>query len=267
MKRLSKLGMFITMGLLIGACTSGKSANSADSTNQTPEQTLEQVKKKVKANLSGVEIDSVRAIKEVPGIYEVDVGGDTAYVEQNGKYAFIGQLLNLKTHENVTQKYQEGRLGKAYKNLPFEYAIKEVKGNGKHKVVLFSDPDCPFCKKIEQTLATMEDVTIYTFMAPIPELHPEAARHAELVWCSKDRLQMWHDYMLSNKPLPDSTGDCKAPMDAWVKLKRNFKVRATPTLLFPNGKLVAGALPKESIDKIFDELDGKKEASADQKSE
>ena len=82
-----------------------------------------------------------------------------------------------------------------FASLPLDKAIKEVRGNGKLKVAVFSDPDCPYCKRLEHEFEKMTDITIYTFMMPIPSLHPDAARKAELLWCQPNPTQAWIDWM------------------------------------------------------------------------
>jgi hypothetical protein len=71
-----------------------------------------------------------------------------------------------------------------FDNLPFENAIKFVKGNGSRKLAVFSDPECPFCKKFEQELTKVDNITVYIFPYPIagcirrrqPQPRPSGAR-------------------------------------------------------------------------------------------
>ena len=84
-------------------------------------------------------------------------------------------------------------------NMPkdnVDRAIKKVKGNGSRKIVVFSDPDCPFCKRIEQEFEKMTDVTIYVLLYPIEQLHAKAPERSRAIWCSPNRLKAWEDYML-----------------------------------------------------------------------
>ena len=63
--------------------------------------------------------------------------------------------------------------------LPLKDAFTIVRGNGKRKLAVFEDPNCGYCKRFERDLAGLKDVTIYTFLMPIPSLHPEARGKAK----------------------------------------------------------------------------------------
>ncbi|MGN6983186.1 DsbC family protein, partial [Neisseria sp. P0009.S007] len=98
-------------------------------------------------------------------------------------YMLVGDLINVNTRQSMTEERAADLNKIDFASLPLDKAIKEVRGNGKLKVAVFSDPDCPYCKRLEHEFEKMTDITIYTFMMPIPSLHPDAARTAELLWC------------------------------------------------------------------------------------
>jgi len=62
---------------------------------------------------------------------------------------------------------------------------EEVRGNGARTLAIFSDPDCPYCRRLEAEMTSLTDITIYTFLMPIASLHPEARSKAIAIWCSK----------------------------------------------------------------------------------
>jgi thiol:disulfide interchange protein DsbC len=132
--------------------------------------------------------------------------------------------------------------------LPLNQAIKVVKGNGSRKLAVFSDPDCPFCKQLEQqALVGLNDVTIYTFLFPLAELHPDAANKAKAIWCAQDRTRAWQDWML-NGQLPKGATTCATPVEENAELGKKLGIRGTPLLIFANGKRVSGAIPAQEIE-------------------
>jgi thiol:disulfide interchange protein DsbC len=137
-----------------------------------------------------------------------------------------------------------------FDDLPLEIAIKQVRGNGKRVVAVFSDPYCPYCKRLDQGLAPMQDTTLYTFLYPIlrPEQSPQMATR---IWCSPDRAKAYYDLMLNNKE-PGTAVDCKAPVDRWLALGRKLGIRATPVSFVPNGQRVVGAR-LEDLQKLMNE--------------
>ena len=129
-----------------------------------------------------------------------------------------------------------------FSTLPLDMAIKEVRGNGKLKVAVFSDPDCPFCKRLEHEFAKMTDITIYNFMMPIASLHPDAQRKAELIWCQPDRTAAWTQWMRQGKT-PPAAPACDNPVAETVSLGEQLGFNGTPTLIFPNGRSQSGYSP------------------------
>ena len=100
------------------------------------------------------------------GLYEVFMGGQIIYTDE--KLTFLiaeGRLVDPKTKKDITGERLEELTKIDFNSLPLDQAIKVVKGNGSRKLVVFSDVDCPYCKRLEQNeLTNITDVTIYTFL-------------------------------------------------------------------------------------------------------
>ena len=151
----------------------------------------------------------------------------------------------------------------AFDKLPLDLSFTRVKGNGARKLVIFSDADCPFCHRLENELKNLDNVTIYTFLFPIDQLHPDAARKSKQIWCAPDKVKAWDDFFASGK-VPDNAGDCGDPVAKTQALGESMKINATPTLVFADGTIVPGALPLAQIEKQLadSEVEAKKLASA-----
>jgi len=134
-----------------------------------------------------------------------------------------------------------------FASLPLEHAIKTVHGNGARQLAIFSDPDCPYCLILErETLNRIDNVTIYTFLFPLAG-HPDAARKSMLIWCAADRPQAWSDWM-QRRVLPAQRA-CVPPLAENLKLGRKLAVRATPTLILPQGEMLLGAVDAETLER------------------
>ena len=146
---------------------------------------------------------SVESVVKTPyaGLYEVYMNGQIVYTDE--KFSFLiaeGHLVDSKTKKDVTTDRLADLSKIDFASLPLEQAIKVVKGNGSRKMAVFSDPDCPFCKRLEQNeLSNITDVTIYTFLMPLDQLHPDAANKAKAIWCSADRAKSWQDWVLNGQ--------------------------------------------------------------------
>lgn len=193
----------------------------------------------------------VEGVTKTPynGLYEVFMGGQIIYTDENLTFIIAeGHLVDPKTKKDITGERLEELTRIDFDKLPLEKAIKVVKGNGSRKVAVFSDVDCPFCKRLEQNeLSQITDVTIYTFLYPLEQLHPNAAAKSELIWCADDRVAAWNNWVFNNQ-LPKSAGDCKVPLEEVGALARKIGVASTPTLIFADGKRMMGAQPHKAIE-------------------
>lgn len=194
----------------------------------------------------------VESVVKTPysGLYEVFMGGQIVYTDE--KLTFLiaeGRLVDPKTKKDVTGERLDELTKVDFGSLPLDQAIKVVKGNGSRKLVVFSDVDCPFCKRLEQNeLTNIDNVTIYTFLYPIESLHPDAANKSKLIWCANNRAKAWYDWNFNNK-LPNNAGNCEVPLERIGELARKVGVTSTPTLIFSDGKRMLGAQPYKEIEK------------------
>jgi thiol:disulfide interchange protein DsbC len=183
----------------------------------------------------------------VAGWYEVFLGDSIVYADATGDHVFVGSLLDTRERRDLTAARLDQRNGVEFGSLPLEKAIKVVKGNGARRMAVFSDPDCPYCRKLEKTLATATDVTIYTFLYPIADLHPDAATKAQSIWCATDREAAWTAWMVDG--VEPAAARCDGvPIDDLQKLGRELRIHGTPTILMSDGRRYGGALPADKLE-------------------
>lgn len=197
----------------------------------------------------------VADVRETPfkGLYEVVVSGNqVVYTDAAGDFMLVGELINVAQQKSLTAERMEEINKIDYAALPFDKAIKEVRGNGKLKVAVFSDPDCPFCKRLEGEFAKMTDITIYNFMMPIPSLHPNAPAKAVQIWCQPDRTAAWTKWMREGQ-LPQQAADCPNPVRDTMMLGAKFGFNGTPTIVMPNGKVIQGFVAEPELGKAIRE--------------
>jgi len=186
------------------------------------------------------------------GLYEVFMGGQIIYTDEKMSFLIAeGRLVDPKTKKDLTGERLDELTKIDFSTLPLNQAIKVVKGNGSRKLVVFSDVDCPFCKRLERNeLTNITDVTIYTFLYPIEQLHPDAANKSKLIWCAKDRVKAWEDWILRDQ-LASTAGSCDVPLEKVGELARKIGVTSTPTLIFADGKRMLGAQPYKEIERML----------------
>ncbi len=208
-----------------------------------------EIRQAFQKNFTGANVASV---SKTPygGLYEVVIDGQVAYATADGKYLVLGNVIDLANKRNITAARNAKLSEVKWSALPLANAIKEVKGNGSRKLAIFSDADCPYCRKLEPELDKLTNVTIYTFLYPIEGLHPDAVPTSKKIWCEKDRLKAWKAYMLKGEE-PKSRGDCPNPVDETVELGGKLKVSGTPTMILENGQRIPGYMPADRLDQLL----------------
>ncbi len=221
------------------------------------------VKKTLEQKFPGAEIRYIAKSPYFNGLYEALLGDQMIYTDAKANQIIVGSVYDLATKQNLTEAKVRKINRVAFDKLPLELAFTRVKGNGARKLVIFSDADCPFCHRLEKELKNLDNVTIYTFLFPIDQLHPDAARKSKQIWCAPDKVKAWDDFFETGK-VPDNAGDCGDPVAQTQALGSSLRVNATPTLVFVDGTIVPGALPVAQIEKQLaeSEIEAKKLASA-----
>ena len=214
-----------------------------------------QIREALEPKLGGARIEGIQPAP-VPGLYEVRLqtpeGPRIVYSDEKGAYIFTGRLIDLKNDRDLTEERMQKLTAVDFGKLPFDLAVKVQRGNGKRQVAMFTDPYCPYCRKLEQTLLKIDDITVYVFMYPV--IRPDLADHSRAVWCSKDRARAWLDLAAADRPkIPAAAPSCANPVDKVLELGRAMRVMGTPTLYFANGER-GNAMPMAELRAKLDEI-------------
>jgi thiol:disulfide interchange protein DsbC len=204
------------------------------------------IKRTLETRMGGIKVEAVAKTPYL-GLYEVRMDGEILYTDEKMTYIFSGNIIDGKTMQNITEKRLRDLSTIKWESLPLDAAVKTVRGNGKRTLAIFSDPNCPYCKRFEKDLATVDDITIYTFLYPV--LSPDSHEKSKAVWCSADKSKAWSELML-NGTVP-TAGRCATPIENNLAFGHKYRVTGTPTLVFANGERVPGAISAEQIEKML----------------
>jgi thiol:disulfide interchange protein DsbC len=210
---------------------------------------IETVRSSLHTHFPQLKIEDVRSAP-MPGWYEVFTGSQLLYSDASGDHVFVGKLIDTHTQKDLAEEQLEKRLTIDFGKLPFDRAIKIVKGDGSRRLALFEDPDCPFCRQLEQQLARVNNVTLYVFLFPLVELHPQARVHAHAIWCAADRGDAWTHWMLERRE-PGSSACQQDPIDQLQTLGADLNVTGTPTYFLDSGRRYEGVLAAAQLEELL----------------
>ena len=183
----------------------------------------------------------------IPGLYEIRVGTDILYTDEQGNYIIEGQLIETKTKTNLTEQRVAKLTAIDFKALPLKDAMVWKQGTGERKLVIFADPNCGYCKKFERDLLTVKDITVYTFLYPI--LGPDSTEKSKQIWCAKDNAKVWRDWMIKGTPIGVSETCDTSALARNVALGRKHRINGTPGVVYEDGKMQPGAVGAEAVEK------------------
>ena len=183
----------------------------------------------------------------IPGLYEIRVGTDVLYTDEEGNYVIEGQVIETKTRTNLTEQRIAKLTAIDFKTLPLKDAMVWKQGTGERKLVVFADPNCGYCKKFERDLQSVKDITVYTFLYPI--LGGDSPEKSKQIWCAKDNIKVWRDWMIKGTPIAESPACDTSALQRNVALGRKHRINGTPGLVYEDGKMQPGAVGAEAVER------------------
>jgi thiol:disulfide interchange protein DsbC len=240
------LALVVFSGFLFAGCQTSSECPSKDS---------------LKTNLKDFipeqfEVESVQPLKEIPSVCEVVLKVDAQplvfYTDKDGKYVFAGTLIDIANKQNLTRTRQQ-ELMKLSQDLLKEFqnhtdfAFGKV-GSQKY-IYLFTDPDCPFCKRSESAVekwANEKGVEVRVILYPLP-IHPQAFGKSVALVCNKKGWQEYKNGYTSGNQCEDG----KKKLESNLKLAGKYGINGTPTFVGMNGKIHVGVPTEQDLDKLI----------------
>jgi thiol:disulfide interchange protein DsbC len=208
-----------------------------------------------KTKYPNVKVEGVQPAP-VPGLFEVRFqtpdGPQILYTDAQANFFIDGNIIDTRTSRNLTQERLQKLTAIEFSSLPLDLALKVQRGNGRRVLAMFTDPYCPYCRKFEQSLLQIDDITVYVFMFPV--IRPELADHSRAVWCQPDRIKAWLDLAAADSPkIPAGGVSCANPVDKVLEFGRSLRINSTPTVFFANGERGTG-MPLAALRVKLDEI-------------
>lgn len=194
---------------------------------------------------------------QVPGLWKVDVEGKgkgqrgVVYIDFSKSYTISGRIIRLADWTEVVEgvSAEPRRVNPA--DIPLADTILLGSEEAARKVVVFTDPQCPYCKKLhgelEKVVAENPDIAFYMKLFPLAS-HPESYGISKAVICDKSLSLLEESF--AGKKIPAPTCETDA-VDKNVELARKLGITSTPTLVLPDGRILPGFKPAEKLLEIL----------------
>jgi thiol:disulfide interchange protein DsbC len=177
------------------------------------------------------------------------------YVDEAKTHMFFGSLVDIKTTANRTLEAIRAIQDKKkidISKIPLNNALVLGDAEAPKKVIIFTDPDCPFCSNLHQAMkqvtAKRKDISFYIKLYPL-EMHKDAYWKSKSIVCNKS-LQLLED-CFNKKEIEKK--DCNTEeVDNTIKLAKSLGITGTPAIILPDGKLRIGALSEEELTNLID---------------
>ncbi|MHB8844430.1 MAG: DsbC family protein [Nitrospirota bacterium] len=141
-----------------------------------------------------------------------------------------------------------------FSKLPLKDAVVLGAKGAKKKVVVFTDPDCPYCRKLhdemKQVIEKRKDIAFYLILYPLP-MHKDAYKKAQAVLCEKSPALL--DDAFTGKMVPEPKCGSEQ-VEKNIALAKELDINGTPTLVREDGTMISAAMP---ADKLIEWIDGK----------
>ncbi|HEU4778815.1 MAG TPA: DsbC family protein [Steroidobacteraceae bacterium] len=200
--------------------------------------------------LDGIKLEDVR-ISPVNGVYEVTRGSEISYLTADGRYAILGDLIDLDTDANISENRRRGIRARILEGIPESEMLVFSPKDPKYTITVFTDIDCGYCRRLHSQMAEYNRLGIRVRYLFFPRSGPatESWHKAEAVWCASNRNEA-----LTKAKKGEALNSAKCPT---AIVQRDFDlglkllVEGTPAIFLPSGEMLPGYLPPGQLTKYL----------------
>ena len=201
--------------------------------------------------LEGLKVEDVR-ISPVTGVYEITRGSDVSYVSSDGRYAIVGDMIDLDSDANLSENRRRGIRQRLIETVPENEMLVFSPKDPKYTITVFTDIDCGYCRKLHSQIAEYNRLGIRVRYLFFPRSGPdtESWHKAEAVWCSSNR----NDALTkAKKGETIETKDCGANniVARDYELGHKLSVEGTPAIFLSTGEMLPGYAPPGQLVKYL----------------
>ena len=182
----------------------------------------------------------------ISGLYQVVMPPRLFYASFDGRFVLDGDMIDMKTKQNITQVVRNKALIKAVDAVGEDSMIIFGKDTLKHTVTVFTDIDCAYCRKLHSQVKKYNDLGIRIRYMSYPRagIGSGSFQKAEAVWCSTDRKKALTE---AKNGMTIKSKACKSPVAQEYALGNMIGIRGTPAIVLEDGTVVPGYVPPQQL--------------------
>lgn len=199
---------------------------------------------------------SLENIKDgpIPGLYELILGSQVAYVTDDGRYLIKGEIIDLQSSVNITEQRRVQARAQVLSTLDEDNMIifePKDPADVRYTVTVLTDIDCGYCRKLHRHMAQFTDMGVRVRYLLYPRSGPGTPswEKAARVWCAADRQSA---LTAAKNDQPFASGQCETgPVMQQYETGIGLGTRGTPAILTERGDYIGGYLtPEQMLQKL-----------------
>jgi thiol:disulfide interchange protein DsbC len=192
--------------------------------------------------IDGIRLEDVR-MSPVNGMYEVTKDADISYLSSDGRYAILGDLIDIDTNANISENRRRAIRARMIETVPESEMLVFSPKDPKYTITVFTDIDCGYCRRLHSQIAEYNKLGIRVRYMFFPRSGPdtESWHKAEAVWCASNRNDA-----LTRAKNGENINSPKCPTEI---VKRDYElgnklaVSGTPAIFLASGEMLPGYAP------------------------
>lgn len=203
------------------------------------------IKKSMAEIIPNVPIRSIKPSR-IAGLFEVRIGAEVYYVTSDGRFLINGDIINMKSRLNLTAVARRQIRLELVNEVSEDKMIIYEPGKTKRTVTVFTDVDCPYCRKFHKDVPALVKggIRIRYLVFPRDGLATSTYQKSVSVWCSPDRKKAL-SIAKSGGKLKNRT--CTNPIAEHFELAGRVGITGTPTLVVDDGQILPGYVPPDRL--------------------
>jgi len=238
-----RLLTFIAASALAGAAfAQGAAAPAATTTSAAAKADPRAV---IVKKIDGLKLEDVR-MSPVNGVFEVTHGSDISYLSADGRYAILGDMIDLDSDANISESRRRGIRARLIETVPENEMLIFSPKDPKYTITVFTDIDCGYCRRLHSQIAEYNKLGIRVRYMFFPRSGPdtESWHKAEAVWCAPNRNEA-----LTRAKNGEAIKSPNCPAEIVKRdyeLGHKLNVEGTPAIFLASGEMLPGyAAPGE----------------------